>query len=178
LKLFNIQVFTSDRAYDVTLRNLSIIRASQLVHRLSVASTALLWSIKRFLVPGKVVIAPLIKLRAIKAMKQSAAVAPDADVRLGSLKRVTATEAMQLSFDGNVRSVKRVKENPVWRIVTTALLGAKKPIANSAALGVDLDLNIQKVRKRRLGEVSRVLPADMNPLTLDELDYIVEDDGW
>jgi len=75
MKLFDIKVFTSDREYDITLRNLTIIRASQIIHRISIASTVLLRSIKRFLAPGKVVIQPLILIRSIKSLRQKADVA-------------------------------------------------------------------------------------------------------
>jgi len=56
------------------------------------------------------------------------------------------------------------------------LLSAKKPIKDSAAISIDADICFEKVRKRKLGEVSLVRLADMEPMTLDELDYIVEED--
>jgi hypothetical protein len=48
-------------------------------------------------------------------------------------------------------------------------------MAEDSAVAVDADVRMQKVRKRRLGEFAQVRLVDMDPLTLDELDYIVED---
>jgi hypothetical protein len=174
VKLFDIQVFTSDREFDVTLRNLSIIRASEIIHRIRVASTALLRAIKRFLVPGKVVIAPLIKLRNIKFLRQHAEISIDTQALLSSQKRAQVNEALQISANSSMASAKRVRDNPTWRATAEALLGAKKSGVGSAALAFDVGLRMQKVRKRRLGEVSHMRPVEMDAMTLEELDYIIE----
>ena len=174
MKLFDIQVFTSNREYDITLRNLTIIRASQIIHRIGVAYTPLLRSIKRFLVPGKLAIDSLIKIGSIKSLKQGADVAVDASMLLRSFKRVTMDDAARIAGGIKVRSMKRMEDSVTWRVVAEALLGSKKPISDNSAVRVDVDMRIQKVRKRRLGEVSLVRLVDMEPMTLDELDYIVE----
>ena len=174
MKLFDIKVHTSDREYDVTLRNLTIIRASEIVHRISIASEALLRSIKRLVVPGKFVIQPLIRIRSIKSLRQRADIAVDASTLLRSRKRVTVDDAARIDADINVRSIKKMRENHAWRVVADVLLGSKKPITDNAVILVDADVRFQKVRKRRLGEVSLIRLADMEPMTLDELDYIVE----
>ena len=175
MKLFDIKVFTSNREYDVTLRNLTIIRASQIIHRIGVACTTLLRSIKRLLVPGKVVIKPLIKIRSIKSLRQGASVAVDASTLLRSRKRVTADDGARINAGCNISSIKKLKPDSTWRIIAEVLLGSKKPIIGSDAILLDADICFQKVRKRKLGEVSLVRPADMDPMILDELDYIVED---
>jgi len=175
MKLFDIQVFTSNREYDITLRNLTIIRASEIVHRISVVYSTLLRSIKRFLVPGKLVIQPLIRIRSIKSLRQKADVAVDTLPFIRSRKRVTAEDGVRIDSDINVRSSKKVRDNHTWRVVSDVLLGSKKRMTEGAALIVDADLRMQKVRKRRLGECSLLRITDMNPMTLDTLDYIVED---
>jgi hypothetical protein len=175
MKLFDIKVFTSNREYDVTLRNLTIIRASQIIHRIGVACTTLLRSIKRLLVPCKVAIKPLIKIRSIKSLRQKADVAVDASTLLRSRKRVTADNGVRIAAGSNISSVKKMKADSTWRIIAHILLGSKKPINGGDAILLDADMRIQKVRKRRLGEVSLVRPADMDPMILDELDYIVEE---
>ena len=175
MKLFDIKVHTSDREYNVTLRNLTIIRASQIVHRISVASKTLLRSIKRFLVPGKVVIAPLIKIRSIKFMKQRAEVAIDALPLVGSRKRITADEAARIDADNHVSSMKKIQDSQTWRVIANAMFGTKKSMAERSSLFVDADIRIQKVRKRRLGELGFVRLADLDSMTFDELDYVAED---
>jgi len=175
MKLFDIKVHTSDREYDITLRNLTIIRASEIVHRISIASEALLRSIKRLVIPGKLVIQPLIRIRSIKSLRQRADIAVDALLRIRSFKRITSDDGVNIAAAVNVRSIKKIKDGAALRVVAEALLGAKKPIVGDAAISVDAEMRIQKVRKRRLGEVSLVRLADMEPMTLDELDYIVED---
>ena len=174
MKLFDIKVFTSDREYDITLRNLTIIRASQIVHRIAIACKPLLRSIKRFLVPGKLVIESLIKIGSIKSLKQKADVAVDASMLFRSFKRVTVEDSPRIVAGINIRSVKKMMDGHTWRVIADALLGAKKPIKDSAAISIEADVRMQKVRKRRLGEVSLVRLTDMEPMTLDELDYIVE----
>jgi len=174
MKLFDIKVHTSDREYDVTLRNLTIIRASQIVHKISVAYEALIRSIKRLVIPGKLVIQPLIRIRSIKSLRQRANVAVDASTLLRSRKRVTMGDTLRISAGVNVRSIKKIKDSAAWRAVADTLLGSKKPVIGNAACTVDADIRIQKVRKRRLGEVSLVRLTDMEPMALDELDYIVE----
>ena len=179
MKLFDIKVFTSNREYDVTLRNLTIIRASQIIHRISVAYVTLIRSIKRFLVPGKIVIQPLIKIRSIKSLRQRADVAVDALPLISSRKRVTMNDAVHVSADSNISSMKRMRDSAAWRVVTDILHGSKKRMAEGAEVAVDVDLRMQKVRKRKLGELSLVRLENMEPMTLDELDYIVEeDDSW
>jgi len=175
MKLFDIKVFTSNRAYDVTLRNLTIIRASQIVHRIGVMGETLLRAVKRLLVPGKLVIQPLIKIRSLKRMKQGGNISLGASMLLRSRKRVTVSDPLRVKTGVNVRSIKKMRESHAWRVVTEILLGAMKPFPGSSTLMVDADMLFQKVRKRRLGEVSLVRLVDMEPLTLDELDYIVED---
>ena len=175
MKLFDIKVFTSNREYDVTLRNLTIIRASQIIHRISVAYVTLIRSIKRFLVPGKIVIQPLIRIRSIKSLRQKADVAVDALPLISSRKRVTMDDAVQVSAASNISSMKRMRDSAAWRVVTDILHGSKKRMAEGAAVAVDVDLRMQKVRKRRLGECSLLRLADMDPMTLDALDYIVEE---
>ena len=174
MKLFDIKVHTSDREFDVTLRNLTIIRASEIVHRISVAYEALLRSIKRLMIPGKLVIQPLIRIRSIKSLKQRADVAVEALPLIRSLKRVTAEDSVSIDADVNARSIKKIRDSATWRVVADTLLGSKKPVIGNAACTVDADIRIQKVRKRKLGELSLVRLADMEPTTLDELDYIVE----
>ena len=175
MKLFDIKVFTSNRAYDIILRNLTILRASQIIHRISVASETLLRAVKRFMVPGRIEIKPLIKIRSLKRMKQGANITLDASTLLRSRKRVTVGDPLRVKAGVNVRSVKKMRESHAWRIVAETLLGAMKPFPGRSTLMVDADMLFQKVRKRRLGEVNLVRLADMEPLTLDELDYIVED---
>ena len=175
MKLFDIKVFTSNREYDVTLRNLTIIRASQIIHRISVACVTLIRSIKRLVIPGKLVIKPLIRIRSIKSLKQRTDVAVDASTLFRSFKRVTADDNVSIDTGVNVRSVKKIKDSATWRVIADVLLGSKKPVIGNAALSVDADMRIQKVRKRRLGEVSLVRVADMEPMTLDEIDYVVEE---
>jgi hypothetical protein len=174
MKLFNIQVHTSDRNFDITLRNLTIIRASQIIHRISVAYVTLIRSIKRFLVPGKLVIQPLIRIGSIKSLRQRADVAVDALPLISSRKRVTMADAVQVSADNNISSLKRMRDSAAWRVITNILHGSKKRVAEGAAVAVDVDLRMQKVRKRRLGECGLLRLADMDPMTLDALDYIVE----
>jgi len=175
MKLFNILVHTSDREYDVTLRNLTIIRASQIVHRIAVSCSTLLRSIKRFLVPGKLVINPMIRGRSIKSLRQGADVAMDALPLISSRKRVTMDDAVQDSADNNISSMKRMRDSAAWRVITDILHGSTKYITEEAALAVDADVRMQKVRKRRLGECSLLRIDSMDPLNLDELDYIAED---
>ena len=175
MKLFDIKVFTSDREFNITLRNLTIIRASQIIHRISIASTVLLRSIKRFLVPGKVVIQPLILIRSIKSLSQMLNISLDASMLFRSFKRVTMEDSTQIDVDVCVRSMKKIVDGSTWRVAAEALIGARKAIKGSDALALDADVNFQKVRKRKLGEVSLVRLADMEPMTLDELDYVVED---
>ena len=175
MKLFDIKVFTSNREYDVTLRNLTIIRASQIIHLIGVAAEALLRSIKRLVIPGKIVIKPLIRIRSIKSLRQKIDVAMDASTLFRSFKRVTVEDSVSIDAGINVRSIKKMRKDHAWRVVADALLGAKKPVTVKAAILVDADMRFQKVRKRRLGEVSLVRLADMEPMTLDELDYVVED---
>jgi hypothetical protein len=174
VKLFDIQVRTSDREFDITLRNLTIIRASQIVHKISVASAALLRSIKRFLAPGKVVIAPLIKIRGIKSLRQHAEISLDTGALFRSRKRATVSDDARIAANSHMRSMKKMRKNHTWRVEQNALLGAKKSGVGSAALAFDANLRMQKVRKRRLGEVARVRLADMEAMTIDELDYIIE----
>jgi len=176
MKLFDIQVFTSNREYDITLRNLTIIRASEIVHRISVVYSTLLRSIKRFLVPGKLVIQPLIRIRSIKSLKQRADVAVDASALISSRKRMTADGSVRISVDSNISSRKRMRGGHTWRIIADVFLGAKKRMTEGTALIVDADLRIQKVRKRRLGECSLLRIDGMDPMTLDALDYIVEEE--
>jgi len=175
MKLFDIKVHTSDREYDVTLRNLTIIRASEIVHRISIACVTLIRSIKRLVIPGKLVIKPLIKIRSIKSLRQKADVTVDASTLLRSRKRITTDDGMNLDAAVNTRSIKKIRGSAAWRVVADTLLGSKKPVIGNAAVSVDADMRIQKVRKRRLGEVRLVRLTDMEPMTLDELDYIVED---
>ena len=175
MKLFDIKVFTSDREYDITLRNLTIIRASEIVHRISVAYITLIRSIKRLVIPGKVVIQPLIRLRSIKSLKQRCSVAVDALPLISSRKRVTMDDAAQVSADINISSMKRMKDSAVWRVITDISHGSEKRVAEGAAVAVDAGICFEKVRKRRLGEVSQIRLAGMNPMTLDELDYVVEE---
>ena len=175
MKLFDIKVFTSNREYDITLRNLTIIRASQIIHRIGVAYTALIRSIKRLVIPGKVVIKPLIRIRSIKSLRQRADVAVDASMLFRSFKRVTVEDSSRIDGHVKVRSMKKIGGSSTWRVVADALLGAKKPIKGGNAILVDANVRFQKVRKRKLGEVSLVRMADMEPMTLDTLDYVVED---
>jgi len=175
MKLFDIKVFTSNREYDITLRNLTIIRASQIIHRIGVAYTALIRSIKRLVIPGKVVIKPLIRIGSIKTLRQRADVAVDASMLFRSFKRVTVEDSPHIASHVKARSMKKIGGSSTWRVVADTLLGAKKPIKGSNAIMVDTSVRFQKVRKRKLGEVSLVRLADMEPMTLDELDYVVED---
>jgi len=175
MKLFDIKVFTSNREYDITLRNLTIIRASQIIHRISVAYTALIRSIKRLVIPGKVVIKPLIRIGSIKSLRQRADVVVDASMLFRSFKRVTVEDSPRIAGHVKARSMKKISGSSTWRVVANALLGAKKPIKGGAAVSIDADMRFQKVRKRKLGEVSLIRVTDMEPMTLDELDYIVED---
>jgi len=175
MKLFDIKVHTSDREYDITLRNLTIIRASEIVHRISVASKALLRAIKRLVIPGKLVIHPLVRVRSIKSLRQRPDTAVDGSTLLRSYKGVTVGDSLRVSADGNISSMKRLRGNSAWRVVANALFGARKSAAINAACPVCVDVRIRKVRKRRLGEVSLVRLADMEPMTLDTLDYVEED---
>jgi hypothetical protein len=175
MKLFNIQVHTSDRNYDITLRNLTIIRASQIIHRIGVACTALFRSIKRLVIPGKLVIEPLVKLRSIKSLWQRADVAVDASMLVRSRKRVTVEDAARISADSNVSSTKRMRDSAAWRVIADVLHGSKKRMAEGAALIVDADVRMQKVRKRRLGECSLLRIDGMDSMSLDALDYIEEE---
>jgi len=174
MKLFDIKVHTSDREFDVALRNLTIIRASEIVHKISVAGETLIRSIKRLVIPGKFVIQPLIRIRSIKSLRQRANVAVNALLRIRSFKRITADDGVKIAAAVSLHSIKKIRDSTAWRVVAEALLGSKKPIVGDAAISVDADMRIQKVRKRRLGEVSLVRLADMESMTLDELDYIVE----
>ena len=173
MKLFDIKVFTSNREYDITLRNLTIIRASQIIHRISIACVTLISSIKRLVIPGKVVIQPLIRIRSIKSLRQRANVAVDASTLFRSFKRVKVEDSPRIDGHVKIRSMKKIGGNPTWRVATEALIGARKAISGSEAFVVDADVYFQKVRKRRLGELSLVRVTDMEPMTLDELDYIV-----
>jgi len=175
MKLFDIKVHTSDREYDVTLRNLTIIRASEIVHRISVAYEALLRSIKRHVIPGKLVIEPLIRIRSIKSLRQRADTTVDGSLLLCSRKGVTVSDTLRVSADGNISSMKKLRGNSAWRIVFDALFSARKSAAINAADPVCADVRIRKVRKRRLGELRLVRLADMEPMTLDTLDYVEED---
>lgn len=175
MKIFDIKVHTSDREYDITLRNLSIIRVSQIIHRIRVSGSTLISSIKRFLVPGKLTIKPLIKIRTIKAHRQNTDVALDGQTLVSSLKRTQVDDTVRISADGNISSTKRMRAAATWRVITDVLLEAKKDMPGSNALLVAADMYIQKVRKRKLGEVSLVRLTDMEPMTLDELDYVVEE---
>jgi len=175
MKLFDIKVHTSDREFDITLRNLTIIRASQIIHLIAIACETLMRSIKRFLVPGRLVIQPLIRIRSIKSLKQKADIAVDVLPLISSRKRVTMDDAVQVSSDNNISAMKRMRDEATWRVIADALFGTKKRMAEEDTVTVDADVRMQKVRKRKLGELAQVRLIDMDPMTLDELDYVVED---
>jgi hypothetical protein len=174
MQLFNMRVRTGDREFDVTLRNLSIIRASEIVHKIGVACAVLLHSVKRFLVPGKLVIRPLIQFRAVKSLRQKAEIAISALPLFTLRKRMQPEQTMQISGESAFCSVKCMSDRPALCVTIGALLGAKKAIADSANFAIDANLKLQKVRKRRLGEASWVRLAGMDFMTLDALDYVVE----
>jgi hypothetical protein len=173
MKLFDIKVFTSNREYDITLRNLTIIRVNEIVYNISIACKTLLRSIKRLLIPSIVVIQPQIRIRSIKSLQQRANVVVDAFIRLRSLKRATVDDALQIAADGNISSKKRMTTGSTWRVIADALIGSMKPVRGNGSFAVDANMRMESVRKRRLGEVSLTRLADMDPMTLDDLDYVV-----
>jgi len=173
MKLFDIKVFTSDREYDVTLRNLTIIRANQIIYRISIACLPLLRSIKRLLIPGIIVIQPHIRIRSIKSLRQRASVAVDALIRFRSFKRVTIADNVCITADVRTRSMKRMRESSAWRVAADSLISAMKLVRDNGSFSVNASMRMESVRKRRLGEVSLTRLADMDPMTLDDLDYVV-----
>jgi len=154
MKLFNIQVRSSDRNFDIRLRNLTIIRASQILHKIAIACLPRIRSLKRFLVPGKLGIDSLIKIRSFKSLKQKADIAVDVLPLISSRKRMTMDDTVQVSADSNISSMKRVREEATWRVITDALLGTQKRIGPIEFIGPSSKCKTHKENFTRLNEQS------------------------